>query len=225
MRFGRERAGFEAFRREFGLKDDIRRQTEEAINEVYWTYDTSIRENRFTVGGVVELIVGASLRACGVPVRHRGAVESDVDLLFDDGTGGYSVKAIFKGSGTRLVNTMGSKASPDRWRTATLFLVSGTGIVYADPDLPWWASNRNRCIRPSADAIVVSKRCVVQFAALHPEWKASCRLPTESGQMARPHPARTHTADIAAQVLMHYPALHAAFAGLRPGEEVSGSRC
>lgn len=129
---------------------------EAAISRVYWTYDTRLRENRSTVGGVVEYIVGAALRACGIPVRHRGIIDSDIDLRLEDGRGGYSLKAIFKGSGTRLVNTMGARASRERWAFATLFLVSGIGVIYADPQLEWWLKNRRRCIRVTHDAITVT---------------------------------------------------------------------
>ena len=191
---------------------------ESAISRVYWTYDTRLRENRFTVGGVVEYIVGTALRACGVPVRHRGVIESDIDLQLEDGPGGYSLKAIFKGAGTRLVNTMGARASRERWAFATLFLVSGIGIVYADPQLEWWLKNGRRCIRAAHDAITVTKRCVGEFASRHPEWTLPCELPSERDRDQRPHPARTHTADLAAQILLEYPLLLQELPNLRPGE-------
>jgi len=222
--FDRERAAFAAFRLAIDGREAVRQQMERAIAEVYWTYDTTLRENRFTVGGVVEFVVGAALRACGVGVRHKGTVDGDIDLLFDEGDVGYSIKAIFKGTGTRLVNTMGTAPTAERWQAATLFLLSGTGIVYADPALPWWVANRDRCIRPSGDAITVSKRCIVAFATEHQEWLAPCRLPEERDRPQRPHPARSHSADLAAQVLIHYPALLGELAGLRPGEEIPGAQ-
>lgn len=223
MPFDQERAGFEVFRREITSRLDVRTDMENAISEVYWTYDTSIRENRFIVGGVVELIVGATLRACGVLIQHKGIIDGDIDLLFDDGEAGYSIKALFKkGSGTRLVNTMGSGASIDRWHSATLFLVTDRGIVYADPSLDWWMANKDHCLTASGDAISVKKRCIEKFAEAHPQWWIPCRLPTEKDRATRPYPAKTHTADVAAQILMHKRTLSHAFMDLRPGEEIPG---
>lgn len=222
MRFEAERELFRRFKYELTQRPQVLAQMEQAIEQVYWTYDTTIRENRFTVGGVVEFILGAALSACGVPVRHKGVIESDIDLMLADGTHGYSVKAIFKGSGTRLVNTMGAGADVTRWKSATLFLVTGLGIVYADPELPWWAANLDRCIRPSGDAITPGKKCITEFAEAHPEWLIKGRMPTETDRPQRPHRARTHAADLAAQVLMHYPQLFEQFAALRPGEEIPG---
>lgn len=218
-RFDRERSGFVGFREEIKLKPLVLTEMEKAIDEVFWTYDTSIRENRFIVGGVVEFIVGAALRACGVSVRHKGLIETDIDLLLDNSDVGYSLKAIFKGSGTHLVNTLGEGATVDRWQTGTIFVVTGVGLVYADPDLEWWLAHRDECLTARPDAIVVKKACIVRFAREQAEWVVPCRLPSKDGEKARLHPTRTASADLAAQVLIHYPKLHAEFGALRPGEE------
>lgn len=221
MAFETERDAFKTFAENIAKKPQVLAQFEQAIEQIFWTYDTSIRENRFTVGGVIEYVMGAALRACGVPVHHKGIVDSDIDLLLDESERGFSIKAILKGAGTRLVNTMGAQATEDRWRTATIFIIYGAGIVYVDPELDWWVEHRRRCIGASGDAITVKKRCVLDFAESHPEWVVPCRLPNENDRESRSHPARTHAADIAAQVLIHYPELLKEFANLRPGEELS----
>lgn len=226
--FEKERTGFRQFRRHV-LQDknrDILTHMQQAIEEVFWTYDTALRENRFIVGGVIEIIVGTALRASGVSVRHKGTLESDVDLLFDDDEqAGYSIKAMLKsGQGTRLVNVMGSEPpSPDRWQVATLFLLSGgLGIIYADPLLPWWQRNINRCLRPTTDALQVSRECVERFATVHPEWVLPCSLPSGRERPTRSHPARTASADVATTILVHHPILFSYLPGLRIGEEIPG---
>ncbi|MGB4032666.1 MAG: hypothetical protein WBK94_10490 [Tenuifilaceae bacterium] len=217
--FERERHEFLVFRDGLAQQPVVREQMERAIEDVFWTYDTSIPENRFIVGGVIEYVLGAAMRACSVLVRHRGVLKMDEDLLFDDSENGYSVKAILKGTGTRLVNVMGAAPTRARWHSATIFLIPDLGLVYADPALEWWTSHLEECIRPSSDALTVSVRCIRAFVAECPEWQAPCKLPQESNRPARTHPARTASGDIAAQVLMHYETLFAAFAGLKPWEE------
>jgi hypothetical protein len=216
--YDRERAGFQTFRLGIAQNPGVKAQMEDAIARVYWTYDTRLRENRFTVGGVIEYIVGTAMRASGVPVRHRGILESDLDLRFDDGEGGYSLKAILKGSGTRLVNTMGTQATLDRWACATLFVVPPAGIVYADPALDWWVANKTKCLRAAHDAITVTRLCVEEFAERHEQHVLACLLPREADRDRRVYPARTHTADLAAQILLDYPLLHRELPNLRPGE-------
>lgn len=226
----KERAGFEQFRRR--LLDERYRpildELVESVAHVFWTYDTALRENRFVVGGVIEIILGAALRAAGVMVHHKGGLDSDIDLLFDDDpSAGYSVKTMLKGGeGTRLVNVMGdARPSVDRWQAATLFVLSGgTGIVYADPWLPWWQAHLRECIRVKTDALQVSRACVRRFAAEHPEWVLPCQFPSGRERGSRPYPARTASADIAATVLMHRPRLFPHLPGLRVGEEIPGRR-
>jgi len=83
--FERERAGFIVFREGLAQQPVIRQQMESAISDVFWNYDTSIWENRFIVGGVIEYVLGAAMRACSVPVVHRGALKMDEDYYDEQG--------------------------------------------------------------------------------------------------------------------------------------------
>jgi len=199
-----ERDRFSQFRNEIARQPDVKTAMEQAIQEIFGRYDTRVRENRFVVGGVIEHIVGAAIRACHVPVRHRGLTTIDVDLVFEDVQGGYSVKSIFRATATRLVNVLSGEApTRDRWRAATLFLVGG-GIVYADPDLQWWRVNMDRCIRPRTDALEVRRDCVEEFAQRNPQWAIACNFPAgRGGSVGR----SIASADVAAQILRSYPVL------------------
>jgi hypothetical protein len=132
-------------------------------------------------------------------------------LVFEDAPGGYSVKAMFRASSTRLVNVLsGEPPSLERWQAATLFLIQ-TGIVYADRALPWWITNGARCVKPATDALTVQKKCVATFAESHPDWFVASEFPGKSGG----HPGRSiASADLAVQILRHYPVLFSHLPGL-----------
>ncbi len=222
MSYEREREGFRLFREKLREHGEVREQMVGAIRcEAFTTYDTRRHENRFIAGGIFEYIIGAALRVCGVPVHHKGMVATDYDLLFDDADGGYSIKSMFgqKTTSTRLVNVLASEPPTlDRWKAATLFLLPW-GIVYADPELPWWAARKHDCIRPATDALAVKRRCIEAFAQAHPEWVVQCVL-ISSNERAAVRPVTS--ADAAARILMQYPALFRHFPDLRPGEEMLG---
>lgn len=218
-----ERRWFSVFRTEMMRCPHIRQEMEGAVVEVFQEYNTAIRENRFVVGGVIEYIVGAAMRACGVPVRHRGAVAHDADLMFEDMERGYSIKSLLKSTSTRLVNVLGERPSLDRWRMGTVFLLSGgVGIAYADPALPWWERNRERCVQVRSDALELRKQSIEEFVAEHPEWGLPCHFPA-STTGRRTRPARTASGDLAAQVLMHRPILFEQLPKLKPWDEFPGS--
>ncbi len=193
--FDREREGFQILKERFpSIEEDFRR----ALLELHQRYSTRVRENRFVVGGATEIVVGAALRACGIPVVPRGTQTLRWDLVFEDRQAGYSVKSMLRApSTTRLVNTQSRSPSPADWDVATLFLLP-EGLVYADPALPWWRSHRSE-IRVRSDALVVSRTSIRNFAAQHPEWKIPCPISLPEDQdRAR---VRTASYDLALTVL------------------------
>jgi hypothetical protein len=216
MIFSLERDRFQQFRQCF--PGEVRTATERAIRQIYEEYDTGLRENRFVVGGVVELIVGCALRACGIPVRHRGLMQTELDLRFEDADGGYSVKALFKSPTTNLVNVLGQPPTLDRWRTATLFVAGDIGIVYSDPSLPWWEAHLARCVRPTSGALTIRRRCLREFAQAEPTWVVDCMVPGGRSPRAL-HPLRAASTDVASRILIHHTVLHAHFPALGPGQQ------
>ncbi|MCR4425018.1 MAG: hypothetical protein NUW23_02350 [Firmicutes bacterium] len=220
--FDLERREFLKFRDRLTSLPDVRDQMERAIEEVFWDYDTALRENRFVVGGAIEFIVGAALRACDVRVRHKGALKTDLDLILEENEkSGYSLKAVLKATNTRLINVMGAAPTLERWLTATIFLLSGVGLVYADPAIDWWALRGRQHVKVADDALEVSRKSIEAYAKANPGWLAPCLLPGLEERKKRLRPARTASADVAAQVLYHYPALFREWPGLRPWEEIA----
>jgi hypothetical protein len=198
MTFNKERQGFHTLRTGFGR---IRSDFEKAVARLFAQFDTRIRENRFVVGGALEIILGAAFRACGVKVLHRGATEASWDLILEGEEGGYSVKSMLKTSATRLINVLGRRPSVQNWQAATLFLIP-SGIVYADPALPWWRKNASRVIRVRSDALEISRSHIEEFAQGHPEWSIECNLPVHQASREERIPGRTVSSQLAAQILM-----------------------
>lgn len=130
-RYRQERRVFER------LKADCpragREEYELAIRTLLERYNTTIYENRFVVGGAVEVFTFALLRIVGIDCTLYGDQAQAGDILLPNDRK-LSVKGCFRGvSDIRLLNQMGEG---DRdWGTATLFVVSGIGIVFGAPDM------------------------------------------------------------------------------------------
>ncbi len=202
MTFQRERAGFHTFKHCFEQDSALREELKRAIGALYERYDTTIRENRFVVGGALEIILGAALRACGLPVRHRGTETVEWDLLFEDGEGGYSIKSLPKSPSTRLVNVLSRSVSPELWRVATLFVLR-EGLVYADPDLPWWQSRRNdaNILIPRSDALEIKRKTIRAFAEANPAWFLPWDVFEALGAPRSRRQVRTASYDVATAIL------------------------
>ncbi|NPA31967.1 MAG: hypothetical protein GXO37_08240 [Chloroflexi bacterium] len=203
-RFERERTGFATFKSCFLARPNLQTEVARAVEALYARYDTAIRENRFVVGGALEIILGAALRACGLPVRHRGTETVEWDLLWAEGPGGYSIKSLLKPGtrSTRLVNVLGREVTPEMWQAATLFVLP-EGIVYADPDLPWWRAHRHdpQVLVPRRDALEVKRRAIREFAAAEPDWFLPWQISLADSSTDARRRVRTASYDVATSIL------------------------
>lgn len=113
---------------------ESRREYERAIRTLLERYNTTIHENRFVVGGAVEVFTCALLRSVGLDCNLYSAQEQAGDILLPKGKK-LSIKGSFKGGAQdiKLINQMGGGRRD--WNTATLFVLSGEGIVYGAPDM------------------------------------------------------------------------------------------
>jgi hypothetical protein len=169
--FDREREAFGLLRKSLGTHPKLRSELEKALAKLLADYSTSIRENRFVVGGAVEVFVCAALRACGVDARDGALSGVGADIHLQDGAF-LSVKGCFspKVSSIRLLNVLGTSKQAS-WRHATIFLISERGIAYADPDLLPNAMERK------SDAVVLASRKLRTFLDANPQWVASVNIP------------------------------------------------
>ena len=104
----------------------------QAVSITVERYNTTVRENRFIVGGAVEIYTVALMRSAGIDAHGYGAQMDSSDLILPNGKA-LSVKSQFTKSRSKfkLINTQ-SNYTPE-WHTATLFIIAGIGIVYGDP--------------------------------------------------------------------------------------------
>lgn len=111
-----------------------RRDYEQAIRTLVERYNTTIYENRFVVGGAVEVFTWALLRSAGIDCTLYGDQAKSGDILLP-GDRKLSVKGTFTGglADVKLVNQLGEGVRP--WDTATLFVCSDVGIVFGAPDM------------------------------------------------------------------------------------------
>jgi hypothetical protein len=103
---------------------------EKAIQKLVNEYNTANRENRFIVGGALEILFCALLKSLNFQCKWLKEARYDIEV---NGIK-FSLKSNFTGSGDiRLVNILGDERAI--WEEPTLFFVSGIGICYADPSM------------------------------------------------------------------------------------------
>lgn len=130
-RYRVERRAFERLKADCPRK--ARREYELAIQTLIERYNTTIFENRFIAGGAVEVFTYALLRSVGIDCALYGDQAHAGDILLPKDRK-LSVKSSFRGvANIRLLNQMGVGAR--EWDTATLFVVSGVGVVFGAPDM------------------------------------------------------------------------------------------
>lgn len=130
---------------------EARAEYEQVVATLVERYNTTIYENRFTVGGAVEVFTYALLRSVGIDCTLYGSQSKDGDILLPNDRK-LSVKGQFTGSGNvRLMNKQGS--GEREWATATLFILSDIGIVFGAPDMV-----DDEHIRDTSDALEITRR-------------------------------------------------------------------
>ena len=114
--------------------DEARCAYESAIEKLHERYNTTIHENRFIVGGAVEVFTYALLRSVGIHCSLYLSQATRGDILLQ-GDHRLLIKSTFTGGAARvkLINKMGD--GPREWRKAALFVVSDVGIVYGAPHM------------------------------------------------------------------------------------------
>ena len=113
------------------LSSEAKAEYETGVKHLVERYNTAIYENRFTVGGVIEVFTLALMRSTGIEIEGCGSEAHGGDLILPSGRM-FSLKSSFtRGGSVILINTRGDSGTD--WETATLFVLSNVGIVYGDP--------------------------------------------------------------------------------------------
>jgi len=164
-----------------------------ACRAVNLRFDTAIYENRFIVGGVVEQLVGASMRSVGCEIDNVAKTSRGVDLSSSTLDVGFSVKAQFKkGPEIRLVNTMGGSGANAVWTHATIFVIVGVGIGYADPDLVISG------LVPRSDVLTLKVSALSELWASRKQYLIQCDIPAKPAKSSHSRVA----SDVVAQDIM-----------------------
>lgn len=138
MSFDAQRKAFDTLRErapQEACKEYVR-----ALEALIYRYNTSVRENRFIVGGAVEVFTCGLLRAAGVMCTPCGNDSVGGDLTLDEQDAGQgdlliSLKSSFVGGPVTIgiVNKLGPNYRP--WTVPTFFVLADVGIVYGDPSM------------------------------------------------------------------------------------------
>ena len=170
------RAAFARMRDLVQRRSDLKLGFERALEELVSRYDTRIYENRFVVGGAIEVFIGALFAAADLEVELVGKLDPRIDLALGPQRVGMSVKASLTGRNDdiRLLNVLGSAAAAS-WEDPTTFVIAGVGIGYADPGLlPGMAVRK-------ADALVLPRAALRRLFADRPEFLLVCRVAAKKG--------------------------------------------
>ncbi|MDT7961571.1 MAG: hypothetical protein RQ971_06870 [Armatimonadota bacterium] len=169
-RFAAERGAFAQLKQKIDHDDKLRQEVEYTLDQLLRRFATSVRENRFVVGGVLEVILTAALRAAGVAAEDVGISEERIDIRIPNG--GFSVKGHFSGTGNiRLINVLGDSTQAE-WSEGTLFVLHGMGIGYSDPELLGAGATKRE-----KDAIVLRYNQLKQFLETNPAYLISLQVP------------------------------------------------
>ena len=105
--------------------EQARQEYEDAVAILAQRYNTTIYENRFVVGGAVEVFTYALLKTVGIDCTLYGDQSAAGDILLP-GDHKLSVKSRFTRTGPiTLANKRGQGARV--WQTATLFVLCRSG--------------------------------------------------------------------------------------------------
>ncbi len=170
-RFEAGRSAYKLLSAALKAEPDLRADIERAFDLVLSRYSTKLRENRFIVGGVVERIIAAAYLALGHKALNAGVRVTRSDILVRDTA--LSIKGAFRlksGAGIRLVNVMGASKGT-AWNEPTIFVVSGMGMGYADPDLLPNATTR------ASDAIVLRRKPLLDLWKHDAQWLTPMNVP------------------------------------------------
>ncbi|MDE0087056.1 MAG: hypothetical protein OXU23_15150 [Candidatus Poribacteria bacterium] len=139
------------------LSNETKKEYETGVKHLVERYNTAIYENRFTVGGVVEVFTLALMRSTGIEIEGCGSEAQGGDLILPNGRM-FSLKSSFTtGGSVILVNTRGDSGTD--WKTATLFVLSNVGIVYGDP-----AMAQEDDLNRVADNLQIKRTALNRFA-------------------------------------------------------------
>jgi len=148
-----------------------------SLEKLISEYPTSIWENRFAVGGALEIIFCAFLRCLGFNCKRLNN-EKRYDVEINECK--FSIKSNFSGSGEiRLINTMGGD-SEAKWGEPTIVFMGGKGIYYIDPCMGLKTKKKNDAITVNAGEVKKNAEEVKSRAG--EDYFIEIKIPKEEGE-------------------------------------------
>ncbi len=130
MKYYKEYAAFEQLK--LSCSESAKSVYVDAVRLLIEQYNTTIPENRFIVGGAVEVFTLHLLQSAGVECKLTSESSNFSGIKLNDG-GRLSVNSSFTKSPIKLRNKQGE--GPREWNSATVFVVSNIGIIFGAQDL------------------------------------------------------------------------------------------
>jgi len=159
---------------------------EKAIQKLVGEYDTANWENRFVVGGALEVLFCALLNSMKFECKWLKEARYDIEI----NNVKFSLKSNFTGGGDiRLVNILGDKKAI--WDEPTLFFIGDVGICYADPSM-------GLPTKHTSDALIVKTKDIKEMVGENDEWLISLSIPRKPTNSAK---IKTASFDVAKSIL------------------------
>lgn len=159
---------------------------ENAIEKLVTEYDTANWENRFVVGGALEVLFCALLNSLGFKCKWLREARYDIEI---NGVN-FSMKSNFTGTGDiRLINILGDEVV--EWEEPTLFFISGLGICYADPMMGIPTRRTN-------DALVIRTGDIKSMVEKEDKWVLHIKIPRKPKNSKK---IKTASYDVAKSIL------------------------
>ncbi|MEM0333642.1 MAG: hypothetical protein QXX30_04270 [Candidatus Aenigmatarchaeota archaeon] len=160
---------------------------EKAIRKLIFEYNTTLHENRFIVGGSLEIIFCSLLISLGFNALWLKERRFDISI---DGSK-FSLKSNLSGNGDiRLINVLGNEVA--EWREPTIFFIGGRGIFYADPEMEIRTYS-------TGDATILKLKDLLEFNKRTSEWFINIKIPKKL--KAKKNKIRTASYDVVKSIL------------------------
>ncbi|MGB9798071.1 MAG: hypothetical protein ACPLSK_05550 [bacterium] len=170
-----------------------RTEFEKAIEKLLNEYDTADWENRFVVGGAMEVLFCALVNSLGFSSKWLKETRYDVEIEKVK----FSLKSNFKGGGDiRLINVLGEESVS--WAEPTIFFISELGICYADPSMGLQT-------RRTSDALVINTKEIKALVEENDEWLIRVKIPLKAGKRGK---LRTASYSVAKAILDEIESKH-----------------
>lgn len=164
-----------------------------ALQKLLSDYDTASWENRFVVGGALEVLFCALLNSIGHKCEWLREARYDISIDAIK----FSMKSNFTETGDiRLINILGDEKV--EWDEPTLFFVSGIGICYADPEMALQT-------RHTSDARVINVKELKMLVEGNSEWLIPIEIPRKPKNSTK---IKTASYDVAKSILEEIKSKH-----------------